>query len=251
MVVDNPTGLTPTGLNIGMATATGEVVVRCDAQARLPVGYVSRAIDTLLRTEATNVGGMQVPRGDGYWQSAIAAAMVSRLGSGGARYRVGGVEGPVETVYLGVYDKAKLLELGGFDERFFRTQDYELNHRINQMGGTVWFDPELAVEYRPRGSLAALSRQYFQYGASKRNFSRVHPGSLRLRQLASPSLVAVLAASVLAAPFWPITLVVPPTYLFALIVGSVSITLSRETLGIAAALATMHISWGAGFWLGR
>lgn len=249
-VIDNPAGSTPTGLNLGVTAAGGDVVVRCDAQARLSTGYVSRAVATLQRTGATNVGGMQIPTGDKYWQRVIAKAMASRLGSGGARYRVGGVEGPAETVYLGVFDRRRLLELGGFDERFVRNQDYELNHRIIEAGGMVWFDPELSVEYRPRGSLRDLWRQYFQYGAAKRQFSRIHPGRLRPRQLAAPALVITLVGSLAAGVVWPGALLVPTAYLLGLMFGSALITLSRETLGIAAALVTMHVAWGSGFWVG-
>ncbi|MDX1469799.1 MAG: glycosyltransferase family 2 protein, partial [Acidimicrobiia bacterium] len=163
-VVDNPFATTPAGLNLAIRASSGEVVVRCDAHAVLPPDYVSRAVETMARTGAENVGGMQVPVGTTPWEKAIAAAMSSPLGAGDARYRIGGKEGPAETVYLGVFRRETLERLGGFDERFLRAQDYELNHRIIGSGGLVWFDPELRVEYRPRGSLGSLARQYFQYG---------------------------------------------------------------------------------------
>src|SRR5690554_1061261 len=134
-VVDNPTGVTATGLNLAISVTTGEIIVRCDAQSELPPGYVSRAVRTMERTGADNVGGMQVPVGGSPRQRAIAAAMASPLGAGNARYRLGGEEGPTDTVYLGVFRKQTLLELGGFDESFLRTQDYELNHRIRKAGG--------------------------------------------------------------------------------------------------------------------
>jgi glycosyltransferase involved in cell wall biosynthesis len=253
LVVPNPGGSTPTGLNLALGSGSAEVVARVDAHTMLPAGYLQRAVETLVESGADNVGGMQAPVGDSGWERAIAAAMSSRFGAGDARYRIGGAPGPAETVYLGVFRRSTLERLGGYDEHFARNQDYELNHRIRRAGGIVWFDPSLKVVYRPRGSLRALASQYFQYGVWKREFSRRHPGSLRWRQLAPPLAVIALLASLIAAILWPPALLVPAVYVGALVlIGVVQIPrLGVAALGIPLALATMHLSWGCGFILGR
>lgn len=253
-VVPNPGATTPAGLNAAIAASTGDVIVRCDAHAELPAGYVSRAVETLLRTGADNVGGMQVPVGRSFWERAIAAAMSSRLGAGDARYRVGGEEGPADTVYLGVFRRTALERVGGFDETLERNQDYELNWRIRETGGVVWFDPRLQVAYRPRGSLRELWRQYFDYGRWKRVVIRRHPGSLRWRQLAAPGLVIGLAAALLMAVWWRGSLLVPAGYLASVTaVGTALAWRHRDASGIGAvpALVTMHLGWGIGFLAGR
>ncbi len=248
-VITNPNGATPSGLNLAIAASKGEVIVRCDAQSILPANYVSRATATLIRTGAVNVGGMQVPIGVTPWGEAIATAMSSPWGAGDARYRVGGEEGPVETVYLGVFRRGPLESVGGFDEAFQRNQDYELNHRLIAAGGVVWFDPNLKVEYRPRDSLRALARQYFDYGRAKRQFSRTYKRSLRPRQLAAPALVVTLVVSTVASAFVPPLIFVPLTYLLGVVV--VGLASKRPSLRVSAALATMHVSWGVGFLAGR
>lgn len=252
-VIPNPSGKTPTGLNLALAESSAEVIVRVDAHSVLPPGYVDRAVTTLVSTDADNVGGMQVPTGDSFWERAIAAAMKSRFGAGDARYRIGGDAGPTDTVYLGVFRRSTLERLGGFDERFERNQDYEMNHRIREAGGVVWFDPELRVLYRPRGSLGALARQYFDYGRWKREFARRHPGSLRWRQLAPPILVVALLMSLVGGLWLPPLYLLPLAYLAALLViglGSIP-GQGASAFGIAPALATMHLSWGLGFlWVG-
>ena len=142
--------------------------------------------------------------------------------------------------------------LGGFDEDFDRSQDYELNHRINAAGGIVWFDPELKVAYRPRNSFRALSRQYFDYGRWKRRMNRIHPGSLRWRQVMPPLLVGVLLASLVASFFTPLALLIPLAYLVCLF--GVSLVMKVDSAGarllVPIALATMHLSWGVGFLVG-
>jgi succinoglycan biosynthesis protein ExoA len=253
VVVDNPTGRTPTGLNLALARTTAEVIARVDAHAVIPPGYLARAVQVLTDTGADTVGGMQVPMGSTSSEKAIAAAMSSRLGAGDARYRVGGKAGPADTVYLGVFLRSTLERLGGYDEHFDRNQDYELNQRIRDSGGTVWFDPGLAVSYRPRGSLGALARQYFDYGRWKRAFARRHPGSLRPRQLAPPILVTGLLVAIIAGFWWPWAWLAVAAYVVVLALFGLSRLRSTGTgaLLIPLALATMHSSWGLGFLLGR
>ncbi|CAN5876374.1 glycosyltransferase family 2 protein [soil metagenome] len=248
IVVYNPSGRTPDALNLGIGLATGDVVVRCDAQSVLPDTYVSTAVETLIRTGAVNVGGMQVPVGTTFWERAIAAAMASPIGAGDARYRTGGREGPAETVYLGVFDRERLEALGGYNTEFVRNQDYELNHRIVESGGVVWFDPALKVEYRPRGSLRELWDQYFEYGRAKKLFARRHPRSLRWRQLAPPLLLVALLIALIASFFWLWALIIPAAYLVSLAVGTLMMPRRLgANAGTILALATMHIAWGLGF----
>ncbi len=249
VVVPNPSGRTPAGLNLALGQTTGEMIARVDAHSVIPPGYIERAVATMLETDADCVGGMQVPVGETFWEKAIAAAMASPFGAGDARYRIGGVAGPTDTVYLGVFRRATMTKHHGYDESFERNQDYELNHRIREAGGVVWFDPELRVIYHPRGSLTGLAKQYFQYGRWKRHFSRTHADSLRWRQLAPPLLVALLAVSTVVGFWWWPAWLIPAGYLAGLAIVSLARLprVGAPALGMAPALAAMHLSWGVGF----
>ncbi len=252
--VANPAGVTPAALNRAIAASHGEVVVRLDAHARLEPGYVATAIEVLRDTGAANVGGTQRPVAEAGFARAVAAAMRSPAGAGGAAYRTGTVPADVETVYLGVFRREALEAVGGFDERLVRNQDYELNHRLRQAGWRVRFDPRLAVDYRPRGSVRALARQYHDYGTWKRVVLREHPGSVKLRQLVPPALVAALLVTALiglAGPWWPFGLLVAG-YVLGLAVAGVHAGGARPLgLATAVALGTMHLAWGTGFLVGR
>jgi len=255
-LVDNPQRSTPAGLNAAIRASAGPVVVRCDAHAELPPGYVTRAVAMLGQTGADNVGGVQSAEGIGFVQRAIACAMSSRIGVGDSRFHYGGAPGPVDTVYLGTFRREALERAGLFDETLARNQDYELNHRIRSTGGIVYFDPELRVLYRPRTSLQALWRQYWQYGVWKRRVVRRHPRSLRIRQLAAPVFVVGLAGSAVLAltPVREWALVVPSTY-GALLVGATVVQAVRRrdpaVLLFPVAVAIMHLAWGSGFLFGR
>ncbi len=254
--VANPSGTTPAGLNIAVAASEGPVVARVDAQSRLPPDYIERAVATMGRTGAANVGGVQRPVASGRWPGAIAAAMASPFGGGPAAFRRGSLEGPADTVYLGVFDRAALDGVGGFDETLDRNQDYELNWRLREQGHIVWLDPALVVDYMPRPDLTGLARQYFAYGSWKRAVLKLHPRSLRLRQLAPPALVAGLAVSLigLTARRWQAA-ALPVLYAATCAIaawrlrGALPDRLDRARA--AAAFAVMHLGWGAGFLAGR
>lgn len=249
--IDNPSGRTPVGLNLAAKSSSGEILVRVDAHSVVPSNYIRLIVETLARTDADNVGGRQVPVGTSFTGKAIAAAMASRFGAGDARYRIGGEPGPVDTVYLGAFRRSTFDRLGGYDERFLRNQDYELNHRIRESGGTVWLEPGLEVVYRPRDSLTALARQYFQYGRWKRFFARAHDWSLRPRQWAPPLLVLGLIASLIGAIWWTWLVALPILYVLELVaIGFAALPrLGAPALAMPVALAVMHLSWGAGFLL--
>ena len=194
-VVQNPTRITSGGLNRAIESSCGDVIVRCDAHAVLPPVYIERAVRTLERTGAANVGGYQIPVGVEPLVRAISLGMTSLLGARNSRYKIGGREGPTDMVYLGVFRRQALEAVGGFDETIAHNQDYELNWRLRGAGGVVWLDPALEVRYHPRNSLMALSKQYFNYGRSKSVVLKRHPLSVRWRQLAPPALVLGLLAS--------------------------------------------------------
>jgi hypothetical protein len=171
---------------------------------------------------------------------------------------VGGPPGDVETVYLGTFRREALEAVGGFDETLVRNQDYELNHRLRQAGFRVFFHPDLQVRYQPRATVRGLWRQYFDYGTWKRHVARIHPGSLRLRQVLPPLfLLALAAGGILAATtelVWPVV-VLGALYLAALaeaaIVESGRAGQHDLVLLVMVALAVMHLSWGLGFLVGR
>ncbi len=249
-LVANPSGRTPNALNAAVAASSHPVVARVDGHAVIPPGYLRTALAVLEQTGADNVGGIMDAQGVTDVERAIAAAMRSRLGVGSAAFHTGGAAGPADTVYLGVFRRAALARVGGYDEHFARAQDWEMNHRIRSTGGTVWFTPDLRVTYRPRPDLGALARQYFQYGRWRRVVSRRHAGTMSARYLAPPALVVVLAGSALVSPLLPLALVVPAGYVAALVLGSLTIEPDlpwRSRVVLPAALAVMHVSWGLGF----
>lgn len=248
--VANPTGRTPAGLNAAIAASTGEVVVRVDGHAEIPADYVRTAVAALREHDADNVGGIMDARGTTPFERAVACAMRSPVGVGNSAFHTGGAAGEAETVYLGVFRRSALERVGGYDTEFERAQDWEMNHRIRESGGRVWFTPDLRVTYRPRATPRALARQYFLYGRWRRVVARHHRGTTNLRYLAPPTMVVGTTAATALGLLWPPALAVPAAYALAVTGGGLAISRGeqwRTRLATPLALAVMHWSWGVGF----
>jgi glycosyltransferase involved in cell wall biosynthesis len=249
VIVENPSGRTAAGLNLAIAASQYSIIVRVDGHANIPNNYCELVSEVLETTGAVNVGGVMAAEGKSLFEKSVACAMRSPLGVGASRFHTGGSAGEVDTVYLGAFRKEALLAAGGFDERFTRAQDWELNFRLRQAGGVVYFDPRLVVTYRPRSTVKALAKQYFEYGRWRRVVSRRHQGTINYRYLAPPFTVAATLLSLilgwLVSPFLFIPALV---YAVFILIASVVIGKSMgEFLCLPTILLTMHISWGLGF----
>jgi succinoglycan biosynthesis protein ExoA len=267
VVVDNPSGSRSVGLNLAIGHehpdgTTADVVVRVDGHTRLAPGYVRRCLDVLRRTGAVGVGGVMTPVGDGAVQEAAARAMSHPVGIGPASFHTGGREGPADTVYLGAFRRAAVVQVGGYDPSLYRAEDWELCLRLRRAGGTLWFDPSLGVEYRPRRTLRAVTKQFWRTGMWRREVVRRDPSTANLRYLAPPSLVVALTGAVVAAGVGAVTetgwllaagLLVPGSYLVGVLVAAFVAARRGPALRAASALVLpvvlviMHVAWGAGF----
>lgn len=248
LVVDNPSGRTAAGLNAALKVSEGSVIVRVDGHSQIPRSYISDAVETLLSTGAVNVGGVMAAEGVTTFEKAVAGAMRSPLGVGASRFHTGGQAGEVDTVYLGVFRREALLAIGGFDERFTRAQDWELNFRLRSNGGVIYFDPRLHVRYRPRPTLKALTKQYFEYGRWRRVVSRRHAGTINYRYLAPPFALIAFLASIALGVIHPLLFIPAVIYLLFIAIASIVIASTLlQYIYLLAVIPTMHFSWGAGF----
>ena len=249
VIVENPSGRTAAGLNLAIEHSQYSNIVRIDGHSEIPHNYLTLALDILEATGAVNVGGVMAAVGNSLFERSVARAMRSPLGVGASRFHTGGAAGPVDTVYLGAFRKEALIAIGGFDERFTRAQDWELNFRLRAKGGLIFFDPRLIVTYRPRASVSALARQYFEYGRWRRVVSRRHEGTINYRYLAPPFTVVITALSIilgiLISSFFLL-----PALIYALFILLASLKIGKslgEVVSLPLILLTMHVCWGLGF----
>jgi succinoglycan biosynthesis protein ExoA len=255
-LLHNPGRIQASGVNLAARSAgqAADVLIRCDAHARYPRGFVRRLIEALERSGADSVVvPLDSAGGEGCLERAIGWVSDSALGSGGSAHRAGRRSGFVDHGHHAAFRMASFRRCGGYDETFTHNEDAELDCRQRRLGARIFLDAGIRIGYRPRASLPALTRQYFRYGRGRSRTVRRHRGSMRARQLALPLHLGALVASLAAAPWYPALLAWPVLYLLVLDLASLHAALAhRSACGLLAgpAAAVMHLSWAAGFFSG-
>lgn len=169
-LLDNPKRIVPTGLNIGIRVAQGDVIIRLDAHAIYPDNYFSVLVDKLYALNADNVGGLcrTLPAKETPVCEAIAAALSSPFGMGDSHFRIGtNKEMQVDTVPFGCFRREVFDKIGYFDEELVRNQDDEFNGRIIKYGGHIYLIPSVVIDYYGRDSIGKVSKMFYQYGLFK------------------------------------------------------------------------------------
>ena len=254
-VVDNEARIVPVSMNLGLARATGDVIVRVDGHCVIAPDYLRRCLDALRASGAECAGGPMETVGETPVAAAIAAAQSSRFGVGGVAFRTSEQAAFVDTLAFGAYRREVFDRVGGFDEDLVRNQDDELNLRLTLAGGRIWMDPSIRSTYFSRGTLAGLWRQYHGYGFYKVRVMRKHRTVPSPRHLVPAAFVAAAAGSVALSALrrspWPAAAVLLP-YGTGVVASSVSAADSTDTAPatVAAATVTMHTAYGLGWWAG-
>jgi succinoglycan biosynthesis protein ExoA len=254
-VLDNPKGIVPTALNLGIAAARGEIIIRVDGHTNVAPDFVRANLDLLAEhPEAWSVGGPIAHRGTSPTARGIAAAMSSRIGVGGASHRFEQYEGYAEGTAFPAFRRWVFDRIGLFDEALVRNQDDELNFRITRAGGQIFISPRVKHDYFVRGSYKALFNQYLQYAYWKVVVMRKHGRVIAVRHLVPGLFVAgvpvCIAASMLPPPLSLIGVLPLAGYVSLLGTLGVSTAFREREVDIgvraAAAAATMHVAYGLG-----
>lgn len=253
-VVNNPRRIQAAGLNVALKHAGGDYVIRIDGHTVVATDYIRQCVTALHTTGAANVGGPMDPVGITPMGKAIAVAGKSTFAVPTA-FHVSKQPQYTDTVYLGAWPHSIITQHGGFNENVGVNEDYELNYRIRQAGGKIYFTPAIRSDYYGRQTLSALWRQYFRYGQSKVKTLTAHPASLRPRQLVSPLFVAgifgggvVSLLNIWLRRLWIVGLL---SYSVLNIYFTFSVIRHTEAVSgwrLALVFATIHIAWGLGFW---
>ncbi|MGY1740255.1 MULTISPECIES: glycosyltransferase family 2 protein [unclassified Blastococcus] len=253
-VLTRPQPSIPGSLNAALAAARGRWLVRVDAHSTIPPGYVAHAAARLREERWVGVGGRKTAVGSTPAGRAIAAVLNSPLAVGGSVYHYGTEETVVDHVPFGAYPVTLARELGGWDEDVANNEDFEFDQRLRTRGELL-FDPALEIAWHARPTVGALFRQYRRYGRGKPGVALRHPGSVRIRHLAPPALVAWLAGSAVLSARRPV-LAAAGVAPYAVAIAAAGALVGRscppgtDRRTIPAALAVMQVAWGIGFWEG-
>jgi glycosyltransferase involved in cell wall biosynthesis len=162
--LDNPAGIVPTAMNVGIRAARGQIIIRADGHNVYPPEYAANCVKYLEKTGADNVGGpwITVPADDSLGAKLVAAILSSPFGVGNSKFRTGQTEGFVDTVPFGAFRREVFDRLGMYNENLVRNQDNELNARIRKAGGKIYLTAALTTYYHPVKNLRQLLRYAFK-----------------------------------------------------------------------------------------
>jgi len=252
-VLDNPQRGTTAALRLGLDQARGEIICRMDAHCFFPPDYLAIGVQRLSRGDVANVSGPALAMGAGGWSDAVALALGSSFGTGGAAFRhARDEEFEIDSGFVGLWCKETLTAAGGWDAGWVADEDLELAARLRALGGKLIYVPEMAASYIPRDTLRGLTDQYWRYGASRPMTAMRHPQSMR-RSHAAPPLLALAAG---AAAIGPRATrlggrVAITTWLFGTLLVSVRAALTgarkRDAIRLPIVFGIMHYSYGLAF----
>jgi len=255
-VIDNPKKSRPAALNLAIAAASGEYIIRMDAHSYPHPSYIKFCLRDLKAGLGDNVGGViDIKSANQRWiAQSIAVAVGHPLGVGDASYRIGSKAQEVDTVPFGAYHKSLIDRIGGYDETLLINEDYEFNVRVRKSGGKVWLNPDISATYIARASIKELASQYWNYGYWKLIMLLRYPDTFRWRQLSGFFVLSWIVLGFLGIwLLWARWLLFLEALIYggALIYTGTRAALSKNkdflVFGLPLAIATMHFSWGSGF----
>lgn len=257
-LIQNPGRIVPTGLNLALRQAHGDVIIRVDGHCEIAPDYVTRCVDRLRKERVDGVGGALETVGETYPARAIALAMSSPFGVGDAAFRTRpGQTTLVDSVPFPAYTRAIIEKAGLYDEELVRNQDDEYNYRLRRLGARILLAADVRSRYYSRGALGSLWRQYFQYGLWKVRVLQKHPRQMRPRQFVPPlfvlSLLGTAALGLLWRPAGVLFISIAALYLLACLTASLWTAARRGWSSLPLlppVFMTLHLSYGLGFLTG-
>ena len=245
------------GLNRGIQAASGEVILRIDARTSVDHDYISRCVETLQKTGADNVGGVQSSISKSRRQESFAMAQSHPFGVGDAQFRLGQKSGPVDSVYLGCFRREVFDKVGLFDERAaVISEDSDINYRIRMAGGAVYMNKDIKAYYYPRETFVDQWRLYYRYGGARVGNFLKHRALTSWRQAIPPLLLLSLVVSgslaLLDFLFSYVLLAIAVVYCGVNALVSARITINRRRVILTPLLICtffcMHFGYAFGFW---
>lgn len=152
--------------NAALMTATGDIIIRVDAHARIPRNFVSRNVYNIKQGEDVVGGGRPNITSDvSSWKLTLLAAEDSLFGSSVASYRRPATQKEyLDSLFHAAYKREVIQKVGGFNEDLGRTEDNEFHYRIRMAGYKLCCCPDIISYQHSRNNLKDMIRQKYSNG---------------------------------------------------------------------------------------
>jgi succinoglycan biosynthesis protein ExoA len=177
----NPFGLSSGGRNIGVRSATGDIITFIDGHTYIKGNQLLKATSQLMSDKELAVLSRPQflePPDNNLFQRAVAIARRSIIGHGLDSTIYTEKDAFVEPTSSGASYRREIFDkIGYYDERFDACEDVEFNYRASQAGYKSFTSMKLAVFYYPRRTLAGLFKQMKRYGVGRFRLWRKYPAA--------------------------------------------------------------------------
>lgn len=230
-VLDNPRRVAAAGRNLGIAAATGEILIFLNGHSSVTSRTLLADTATILeRTGALCLCRAQPLDGPAMTRTGqvIAWARSCWLGRGpdGAE-RVNSVSA---ATHGAAYRRTVFHLVGGFDENFDACEDLEFTTRVWKAGIEAWTDSRLTVHERPRGTLRGLLHQMVRTGRGTSRLMRKHPDCASVAQIAPLGILLGLLLALVA--WWRLTPVIATVVTLPLLAFPLVVAVTSCQLGL-------------------
>lgn len=249
-VLKNEKRIVTYALNIGIEHSVGKFIIRMDAHAEYAADYIEKCIFYLKTTDAENVGGIAITKGNGFIGQANSEILASKFGVGNSDFRVGNKSGYVDTVPFGAFKREVFERIGKFDIDLPRSEDNDFNSRIRASGGKVFLASDISFTYYCRDTVSGLLGQALKNGNALFLTIRKNPKAMSLRHyipfLFVLSLIVLPIISLFIPLFWWMLIAESGLYLMLDIFFSFCKGKKRFSLYKLVMYPLFHIAYGIG-----
>lgn len=199
-VLDNPRRWLASGINVALAAATGDAIIRLDAHARIPNDFLENNLRALERGEDIVGGCVAGGQPNTAWENVLRTVDTSRFCGGAAPFRNGGEARYVDTLAYALYRREVYDTVGLYDERLRRTEDNDMHYRMRRAGYKFFFSPEIISYHAARSTMRGQLRQKWGNGYWIGRTMRIQPRCFAPRHLVPAVFVLALLACLLLLP---------------------------------------------------
>ncbi len=192
-------------LNYLIAHSKSNILIRMDARSYFKKDYIRKIVCLSNTTGAANVGGMMYPVGFKKTQKLIARAMHHPFLFGGGSFRSKDYTGITKSVYLGCFNKERMINEPWYDEKYHQfSEDSHLNWKLHESGRDIYLDSKIRAYYFARDNLYDFFKLCFGYGVARGFFIAQVGSAIEIRQVLFIALLLIMILMIGVGFFYPI-----------------------------------------------
>ena len=259
--IDNPRGIIPVAMNLGISVARGVVIMKMDAHSTYDPRYITICMRYLDTHRVDGVGGVCriLPSRPSLAGRSIAASLSHVFGAGTSYFKTG-VSQPrlVDAVAFGCYRRGVFEKIGLYNEELVRSSDADLNVRLRQAGCKLLLVPEAVVCYCAESNMTRYWGRNYADGLWVTYPLKFGRRVFSLRHLVPMFFVSTLIGVTALTLVWPLFLWVMAgilgAYALASAVSSTQVAWAERSPGLLlatpVAFAARHVAHGLGCLVG-